>query len=91
MIRGEGIRLEGDFSTAGFNGAAVDPENLVVKIYDSRDRQVGDDWPTTRTGEGMYYCDLILPTAVGEYLAMWEGTAENLPIRAAQMLSVRRM
>lgn len=86
MIAGNTVRITGSFPT--FAGTLADPEDLLLKIYDAKKIQVGDDYFPIKIDTGIFYCDVTLPTRTGDYYAEWSGVMEGSPIVSRSRIDV---
>lgn len=78
---GDTIRLKAEFRT--WNGIAADPDNIVLRIYDSYRKQIGDDiliGSEHRTGPGAYQYDYIVTNQSKPTFFEFSGMLEGKPI-----------
>jgi hypothetical protein len=82
------IRLRAEFKD--FNGELVTPDDVVLKVYDNRKFQIGEDIPVTALSMGVYEYDYILPYIInGVMYFEFKGTIRGMPILGRQEVEVK--
>jgi len=80
------VRLKVYFKT--FDGIAVDPTNITLKIYDDNQQILEtisiDD--TNKINVGIYFYDYIIPSGEGDIYFEFAGLVNNLPIVTRKLI-----
>ncbi|WP_003545433.1 hypothetical protein [Desulfotomaculum nigrificans] len=80
------VRLKVNFKT--FDGTAVDPTNITLKIYDDKKQLIEtisiDD--TNKLNVGVYFYDYIIPSGEEDLYIEFQGLLNNKPIVTRKIL-----
>ncbi len=86
-LHGDTIKLRAEFRT--FDHVLIDPANIVLKIYDRLQNQLGesiDIGPAQRVSEGIYEYAYTIPNADGALYYEFTANPESLPAVARGMI-----
>lgn len=80
------IRLKVYFKS--FEGAAVDPNNITLTIYDNGQQQLEtiDIDDTNKLNVGVYFYDYIIPSGEGDIYIEFSGLVNDKPILTRKLL-----
>lgn len=84
------VRLKAEFRD--FDGQLITPDDVVLRIYNAKKVQIGEDIPVLPVSEGLYTYDYVLETDVyGSIFYEFAGLVNNLPILGRNRIDITWM
>ncbi|WP_066639694.1 hypothetical protein [Desulfolucanica intricata] len=86
VLIGDTVRLKVFFKT--FDGTAVDPTNITLKIYDDTQQEIEtiNINDTNKINVGVYFYDYVIPSGEGDLYFEFTGLVNNLPIVTRKLI-----